>query len=74
MAKTTTTISGHTFTDYSLADLRAEARSLAKSKSFSSGKSVKFKSFIVRVTNTGAQLVIQSDDSFQGEIERGITL
>lgn len=75
MAKTTTTISGHRFTDYTLDDLRAEARSLAKCKGFTlSGNPAKFsKGFILRVTENGAQLVIQGDGS-NGEIERGTVL
>lgn len=73
MAKTTVTISGHKFTDYTLDDLRLEARSLAKTK-FKSGNVAKFKrGFVLRITENGAQLVIQGDGS-NGEIERGTML
>ena len=72
--KTVTTVSGHTFTDYTLDDLRKEAKALAKSKSFANGKSIKFNQLVIRVTGSGASLIIQSDANFDGEVERGTML
>lgn len=69
----TQTIGEVRFTDYTIEDLRKEARHLAKSKQFGNGKGAKLQSFVLRVTNNGARIVAKVSGN-DGETERGTTL